>query len=327
MVRGNIKLHLQRLNAKKIVIEEKYLQEGNDSNIILTRTSNFEKNDNITKCPRIEKNFFRDGEKIHTQKNFDRNIKYTYVSNKNPEEVVECPNCGYKDKSKKFVLGCPYCETDFCVEIIKKNENIKDIVIKDTTIFCIIILFLAVAVKSNLISLSTFIYFIMIIGILEFIAMFFQFLFSSKRKDIWHECKTIGLNINEHRLYNDLYIELSNYYYDEKNQKHHDLVDFDIVEYTEATYDKEDKETYIILSYAIRKYYYVEKHNYIRIVEGISKVKLLRNIRRKYHQPKKFASKCNNCGSQMEINALKCPYCGSKNDSTMAWTIKEIITD
>jgi hypothetical protein len=29
----------------------------------------------------------------------------------------------------------------------------------------------------------------------------------------------------------------------------------------------------------------------------------------------------------MEINALKCPYCGSKNDSTMAWTIKEIITD
>ena len=101
--------------------------------------------------------------------------------------------------------------------------------------------------------------------IIEGIILFVQFITLLLEKDIWHDFKTIRMNINEKRVYSDLNTELSNYYYDDKNTKYKDLIDFDILKYTSATYDREGKESYIILSYIIRKYYYVAKKNTVEI--------------------------------------------------------------
>jgi rRNA maturation endonuclease Nob1 len=56
-------------------------------------------------------------------------------------------------------------------------------------------------------------------------------------------------------------------------------------------------------------------------------VKLVRNIKQKHKSNSKFASKCKNCGSSIDFHALECEYCGSKNESTIGWKIKEILND
>ena len=69
-------------------------------------------------------------------------MKYTYFSSNKSKDKIECPSCGYQDEAKKFVFGCPYCDTDFSLEISKKKEKISNKVIRETSIFGGILLFL-----------------------------------------------------------------------------------------------------------------------------------------------------------------------------------------
>ncbi len=325
MIKQNIKPHLKRLNYKKIVIEERFLNESDKS--ILYYTSDLKKTDTIIKSPRIEKVYFYNGKEIYRQKDFNRRIKYTYFSNNKSKEIIECPSCGYKDEAKKFLFGCPYCDTDFSLEISRKKEKISNIVKKDTTVLGAILIVLALAVRLGIITFEMFLIFLTGCLVVELFVLLIKLIPVLFTKDIWHDFKTISMNINEKRVYSDLNTELSNYYYDDKNLKYKDLIDFDILNYNNATYDRNGKETYIILSYTIRKYYYIEKTNTVEISYGISRVKLVRNIKQKHKTKSKFASKCKNCGSPIDFNSLECEYCGSKNESTIGWKIKEILND
>ncbi len=325
MIKHNIKPHFKRLNSKNILIEERFLNE--EDNSILYYTSDLKKNDVINKCPRIEKVYFHNGQEIYVQKDFNQKMKYTYLTNNRSKEIIECPCCGYKDEAKKFVIGCPYCDTDFSLEIPKKKEKISSVVARDTTFWGVLLIGMALLVRLNIITMEMFLTFLTICCVVEALTIFIKILLLLLEKDIWHDFKTISMNINETRLYSDLNTELSNYYYDDKNLKYKDLIDFDILKYTSATYDREGKETYIILSYLIRKYYYIAKTNTIEISFGTSRVKLVRNIKQRHKSKSKFASKCKNCGSSIDFNSLECEYCGSKNESTIGWKIKELLQD
>lgn len=325
MIKQNIKPHLKRLNSKNIVIEERFLNE--EDNSILYYSSDFKKNDTICKRPRIEKVYFHNGKEIYTQKDFNKKMKYTYFSSNKSKEIIECPSCGYQDEAKKFVFGCPYCDTDFSLEISKKKEKISNKVIKDTSVFGVILLLLSFLVRFEVITFEMFLSFLTIGLVIEGIVLFIQFIPLLLEKDIWHDFKTIRMNINEKRVYSDLNTELSNYYYDDKNTKYKDLIDFDILKYQSATYDRDGNDTCIVLSYLIRKYYYIEKTNTIEISFGSSRVRLIRNVKQKHKSNSEFASKCKNCGSSIEFHALECEYCGSKNESTIGWKIKEILND
>jgi len=327
MIKQASKPHLKRLKSKNIVIEEVFLKKEGKKELILFHSSDLKKNDKINNCTIIEKVYLHNGKSIYTQSDFQSNIKYTYLYSTELNEVIECPSCGYRGKTKEFVLGCPYCENDFSIEISKKKESIGKMVYKDTTILCLILLILIFLLKLKIINSEMFFMFILFGLIIETMLLFSQIICLMMKKDVWHEFKTISMNINEQRVYNDLILELSNHYYNEHNNDYLDLIDFEILEFTEAAYDKEGKETFIIISYLIRKYYYNEKNNTIETTLNNAKVRLVRNIKQRHKSNAVFASKCKNCGSPIDFNSQKCEYCGCENDSHVGWKIREIIND
>ena len=320
MIPINEKKHVKRLNDKKIVIEERFYDKKNKNQQILIRTSNYEKNDTIIECPRLEKEYFHNGKSIYTETRFNPDIKYTYISNIDSDETVECPSCGYTDKAKMFLEGCPYCDTEFSINISKKREKIKDIVLNDSTAFFVVLIIGIILVKLNIISYEVIFSLVVFIEVLIFIYLLFEIIKETSHRDIWDEFKVVNMNINKQRVYNDLNMQLKDIYYDNTKEEYLNLIDFDIIRYVHAALDR-GKD--IILTYRIRKYYFDGTN--INAIENYSKVRLTRNTKVKVK--KNFSTKCKNCGSPVNSNDKECSYCGTKNESSIGWIISEIIDD
>lgn len=320
MIPNNEKKHIKRLNNKKIVIVEKFYNKKNQNNPILTRTSNYEKNDSIIECSKIEKEFFFEGQSIYKEKDYNKDIKYSYIDNISSDKDIECPSCGYKAKSIEFAAGCPYCDTDFCIGVSKKEEVIRDVIVKDSFFVVMLTVFMIIFAAADYLPLEVFGWLLVFSEFAFMVHLIIDIIKIKPMKNIWKEFKNMNMNINEQRVYNDLNTQLKDRYYDENNMEENNLIDFDISEYIKATIEKDKK---IGLIYKIRKYYLI--NNQIEKKEVYNKAILERNIKVKNN--KNFAIKCKNCGSPVNFNDRECSYCGTKNESNQGWFVIEIINE
>ena len=320
------KLHVKRLKGKNVTIIEKYLEPGSSKTLI--RNVNKNLIEPICGCEKYEKEYYLGEDKIFVEKKFDSDTKYTYF-NSVTKNTIECPNCGYIGKTKEFTDGCPYCDTDFYVEFTRSRKYEKNKIWRYTPTG---LLFIIVMILTwNLGILPFEVLFWLVLGlILIFIIFGVIFMISNIHSDIkengvWHEFKTLGMNIDESRVYNNLYTQLCHLYYDKDNEEYKDLIDFDIYKYIKAKYDREGEQHYIILSYNIRKYYL--ENNKIKKTDNISEVKLLMNNKLKHKKGKLYTTHCKSCGSSISIVDTTCKYCNTENHSVLNWLLDEIVKD
>ena len=121
------KKRLERLNKKQLVIEEIYYNNNNNSNEKYIRATDGKMNDNIIDKSLYEKRYFKNNQCIKVENNFNSLIKYTIQSYNDENEIISCPNCGNKTKTKELINGCQYCGTSLNIGINNKNIMKKQI--------------------------------------------------------------------------------------------------------------------------------------------------------------------------------------------------------
>lgn len=319
--------HVKRLKNNNIKIIEMYKKTLEDKNTYI-RTIMDKKVDEITNCIRVGKEFYHNDKLIYKEEKYDTDIKYTFLDNLKEDKELECPSCGYKGPSKDYVAGCPYCQTDFTIDYRRKSNKQTTATKKTNGLAIFLGVFSFITIMMNIIMVLIFRYLNLtwfVGSILLFIISVLIFMFDAKHnheveeEDLWHEFKTLSMKINENRVFNDLYFQLSEIYYDNVNKGFNNLIDFEIIKYWSAQYDRDEKGNNILLTYEVRKFFFDGKK--ITKTETTEKVKLYRNQRVRHKKSTIYASRCKNCGSTLDKNKDECPYCGSKNMTTIGWVI------
>lgn len=320
--------HVKRLKTNNIKIVEKYKKYPEDKDTYI-RSIMDKKVDEISNCIRVEKEFLHNDKVIYKEKKYDFEIKYTFLDHLKGDKELECPSCGYTGPSKDFVAGCPYCDTDFTIDYGKKSNKVTNKNYIGNAVPAIL------GISAFLIIFSMIYLFQTINIILVFLAMLLflvatilllinaQYNREVESEDLWHEFKTLSMKINENRVFNDLYLQLSEIYYDDNNKGFNNLIDFEIIKYWSAEYDKDEKGNNILLTYEVRKFFFDGKT--ITKTENTEKVKLYRNQKVRHKKSTIYASRCKNCGSTLDKNKEECPYCGSKNNTTIGWVIDKFL--
>lgn len=332
------KLHLKRLEDNGIVIEEIF--KNVKENTIYIRTSDGKECDAFTKCPKIEKNYYKDGKLLYRETDFDNGIKYSYTSTKN--SIEKCSECGYEASSKEFFDGCPYCGSQFNVEYTSTRRNTSGktkpltITAIDKRIFLIVgIISLIIGSGISLVKART-IEFGMIIDIIiqsliSFITInlamvpFYMSYFVVKLlmiKDFPNSpIKINGREISSLQLLKDLQSELKKYYY-YKNSKYKDLIDYEILDYKDYQVDctnyYQPRIHFIII---IRKYFLIDNKITTAVVE--KNLTMMRN--NNYKEKESKMRKCQECGAPIEGTSDVCTYCHKKIVPNKQWLLERII--
>lgn len=334
------KEHENKLRELGINIKTKYMTD----NGILERNTDHSKNDNILEGIVLLKEYYYKNNKIHTENIFDSRILYSYVFNKNEEEV-KCPNCGNLEKIDSSIDGCPYCGTCYNIDYENKNLGSKyyyDLKIKDKSY--IIKTFIIDLVVSFIVSLifivktgRTFTIFDMskvligtfFIGTLLFFFFYYMDAFiilsSLKRKkeqinqkqiEFWNKMKKIG--IDKKAFYNNLNYDLRNYYYTNKSS----IIDYDILDYNSFDYEEINGELFVNVDLDIRL---------VEFIDGKIKPKL---EKKKYRFKKVKVDKmidksiniinCPNCGASIDVTKNECEYCGTKINYLQEWYLVKV---
>lgn len=327
--------HYKRLEEKEIVICEKFGYEKDKCCYIVSDGSRV---DDVRNLPKYEVIYFKDGKKIYKIKRFDKKLLYTFVSNSNSNKKIVCTNCGNSGKEYEFVNGCPSCGSVFNMDYIHKKSTgfrvtefseLKDkkaiVVILTIIMFLIMNLF---AWNANEPIIQHIFIFVSYFFILVF--MVFGYLYTLIKNSMTVSVITQMLRnkilTSEQELYNDLNTELSNYYYDEKNEQYEDIIDFDILKYNKISFSLDSNNTpYILLSYKIRKVYLKNNKAYSKISK--SKVRLKKNNVKEVLIEGCGVIKCINCGAPIDISSTECEYCHEPNIFKTEWTIDKFIKE
>ena len=91
----------------------------------MERNTDDSKNDDIQNGIRCKKEYYKNNTLIHTEKEFDSRIEYSFISKNIEEKDYTCPNCGMQSKTKDFVDGCPYCQTSYNIDYSFKELGSK----------------------------------------------------------------------------------------------------------------------------------------------------------------------------------------------------------
>ena len=113
--------HQHRLAENGVNIRTAYIVDGN----LRYRTTDGITQEDVKQGIRCRKEYFRQGKLLHTEKIFDSRIEYTYVSGIDGEAEHTCENCGFTDKIKEFVNGCPYCGAASNLDYAEKELGSK----------------------------------------------------------------------------------------------------------------------------------------------------------------------------------------------------------
>jgi len=320
--------HVNRLKTNNIKIVERY-KKTPQAKAFYTRSIMDEHNDEISNCIRVEKEFFHNDKSIYKEVKYSIDIRYTFLDHLKSDKVLECPSCGYSSSSQDFVAGCPYCQTDFTIDYGRKSNKTTRIKRNSNTIPAILgsLAFLIIFIMLYLFQTVNVMF--VLLATIFFLTAAVLFIFNAGANhaaeidDLWYEFKILSMNINEQRVFNDLYFQLSEIYYEDNNKEFNNLIDFEIIKYISAEYDKDEKGTNILLTYDVRKFFFDGKK--INKTETTEKVKLYRNQKVRHKNSKIYASRCKNCGSTLEKDKEECAYCGSKNNSTVGWVIDKFM--
>jgi rubrerythrin len=331
MNRKSNSLHLKKLEEKGIVIEEIY--KCPKENKIFTRTTDGKKNDSVSKSHKIEKNFYKNGRKIFTEKNFDHDTYYTINTIKG-EENHTCSECGYTGNLKEFYSGCPYCGANFNIEYTRNNSYgrslkklfslkwVKRLCFTIPVIVSLISIYLSQDVLTIYISIVTIptlmsLTYILIMIFYTLIAIYRLIAYKDVLTSIIYYNKQ---EINSAKLIKDVQITLLNDYYDkELYPEYKDLVDFDILDFENYKYRYKNNKQFIVLRIKIRKYF--NKGNKIKRI--ISKEHIYVSMNPNYAEKRQNIRKCPSCGANVPPLKKMCLYCKTPLPTTMLWIVEK----
>lgn len=316
---------LDRLKKYKISIKTKYIVGNN----ILERNTTNGNNDDIKNGIKCEKNYYINNKLVHTEKVFDTRMEYTFISKDEENKDYTCPNCGMNSKLKDFIDGCPYCKTYYNIDYTDKDLGSKyhyDLILKKNTyrvftaiidiIISIILSYILIKTTSRTFNnydiTKVFIYG----GILSLILYYFFYIIDAyiilspiknyknkqnqRQIEFWKKTK-----IDKKLFFNNLNYEIRKKYYSNDN-----IIDYDILDFTEySDYYKDDKY-YIKVNAYVRIMYYKNNKIVSKYIDDTYTLRKLDNSLKVNNGVNLI--KCHNCGASIDINKNSCEYCESE---------------
>lgn len=323
----------KKLEKYAINIKTKYIVGKK----ILERNTDNTHNDDIKQGIRFLKEYYLKKELVHTEKEFDTRIEYTFISKEEEDKDYTCPNCGAKGKVKEFTDGCPYCNTYYNIDYIDKDLGSKyhyDRVLRSNkyriiTLIIDIIISLIISliyIKSTSRTFNNIdIIKVIIYGIILSLILYYFFYIidayvilgpikrfkdreNQKQKEFWERTK-----IDKKKFFNNFNYEIRKYYYNKDN-----IIDYDLLDYIEFNdYIKNDL-CYVNVTVEVRLVYYENNKIYSKIVKdkftlvkhdkGVVDLKGGVNL-----------IKCPGCGSSIDVTKGKCEYCGTEIKYLQEW--------
>lgn len=328
---------INKLKKYNINIKTKYIV---DNNTYEKNTDN-SYNDDIKSGIRYEKEYYLDNKLIHKENKFDSRIEYTFISKDMENKDYTCPNCGINSKLKNFVDGCPYCNTYYNIDYINKDLGSKyhyDRVLSSnkyriiTGIFDLIISIILsyLYIKNTSRTFNNYdIYKIFIYGVILSLILYYLFyvidayillmpikLYKDYKNKLemkfWNEN-----DISKKTFFNNINYELRKYYYLKDN-----IIDFDILDFTDYKRYKVNNNEFIKVTATIRLVYF--KNNKIKS-KYIKNKYILRHVSEDtlVLKPGENIITCPNCGASIDANLGKCSYCDTKIKSLQAWVLEK----
>lgn len=329
------KYHNDKLKKYGINIKTKYIV----GNKILERNTDNSVNDDIVNGVRCKKEYYKNNVLIHKETDFDTRIEYTFISKENENKKHTCPNCGIVSNIKDFIDGCPYCRTHYNIDYIDKQLGSKhhyDRVLKSNiyriitgVIDLIISLILSyVFIKSTSRTFNSYdMGKIFVYGfILSVILYYFFYLVDAyvvmgpikrykdrknqKQKEFWDRTK-----IDKKRFFNNLNYEVRKDYYMKEN-----IIDYDVIDYTEFKDYKKDNILYVEVTAEVR----IVSFNNNKIKSKIMKdTYILKKYEKEVLDLKNDVNiiKCQNCGASIDATIGKCEYCNTEINYLQEWIL------
>ena len=329
------KYHNDKLKKYNINIKTKYIV----GNKILERNTNNSVNDDIVNGVRCKKEYYLNNSLIHTEKDFDTRIEYTFVSKDMENKNHTCPNCGMSGQLKDFIDGCPYCMTHYNIDYTDKQLGSKhhyDRILRSNLyriitgvidlIISIILSYMFIKATSrtfnNIDIAKVFIYGF----ILSIILYYFFYLIDAyvvigpikrykdrqnkKQMKFWDR-----VNIDKKIFFNNLNYEVRKDYY-----MNEDIIDYDVLDYIDFKDYKKDNILYIevtaevrivsfnnnkIKSKMVKDTYTLKRHD-----NGVLELKDGPNI-----------ITCHNCGASIDATKGNCEYCNTEVNYLQEWVL------
>lgn len=326
------KKKLDRLKEKDIVIEEIYINP-NYENKKFVRASDGKMRDKILDNILSEKRYFYNNEYVTKETEFNKKIRHTIVDYNDKNEIVTCPNCGYKGKVIDLIDGCPYCYTNFNYginneKVMKKHKIDKT---KISPIFKYVnILILLKAIIKTIVDIIvgnyfTYVPIMLLINlviiypiaiILSIIIILIHSTINMKKieqKYLQEEQEFLKINNYENIVSKNLYTELISYLYDTEK----DLIDFDILELDYI--EKNENLANVIIH--LRKTYFISGK--IDSKKSFYKITMIKNSKYKNISDKDVIE-CSSCGASIDVTMKECEYCNKINNIKNEWILEKI---
>ncbi len=323
----------EKLAKYKLNIKTKYIV-GDE---ILERNTDNSHNDDITSGIRVQKEYYLNNKLIHTEKQFDSRIEYTFISQEEEDKDYTCPNCGLTAKIKTFIDGCPYCKTYYNVDYIDKELGSKhhyDQVLRSNLYR--VITFIADLIISLILSYFFIKYTsrtfnsydiskVLIYGVVLALILYYLFYILDayivltpikKYKDKQNEKQIEFWNrtgIDKKNFFNNLNYEIRNYYYKETN-----IIDYDVIDYLSFQEFERKGQLHVAVKLESRLVYF--KNNKIKS-KYVIKTYILRQDKADTLHLDKGANiiTCHNCGASISAIAEECDYCHTKTKHLQEW--------
>ncbi len=329
--------HQKKLKEYGINIKTKYIV----GNKILERNSDNSINDDISKGVRCEKQYFLGNELIHSEKLFDSRIEYTFISQEEENKDYTCPNCGMTSKVKDFIDGCPYCKTYYNIDYTDKDLGSKyhyDRVLKSNTyriitliidlIISVILSFIFIKVTSRTFNNYDIYKIFIYSGILALVLYYFFYTIDAyvilgpikKYKDRQNQKQMVfweRIRIDKKNFFNNLNYEVGKYYYNKNN-----IIDYDILDYTEFREFKESDTFFVEVKADVRVVYFIKGKISSKIIKEVYRMKQLYDKNIQLNGGPNII-KCSNCGASIDVTAGVCEYCHSEVKGFQEWVFVE----
>lgn len=337
--------HENRLKEKGINIKTKYQQ---NSQILERNTDVNTTNEDVKNGIILNKTYIKNGKVLLVEKEFNPRILYTFLITNDLSKEVKCPNCGYIAKAKEFISGCPYCRTHYNIDYSDKNLGSRyhyDRIINNN--IYLVLTFVLDLICSMLISFAYFINtgrtftifdIVKALGLGGILALLLYYIFyiadayiitlpvkiikdaeNKKKAKFWQDM--LQKNISKETFFNNLNMELQNYYYNKEREENKDIIDYDILEYNSYNYFFDNnKRINIKVNIEVREITLKNEKIFSNKIKR--EFTLRRNeIKQDKLNPGINIVMCHNCGASLDITKDRCEYCGEKINYMQSWYI------
>lgn len=319
-------IHMGKLAESGIDIKTTYITEGR----LAVRNTDGTQHEDVVNGIRCKKEYYMHGKLVHTEKIFDSRIEYTYVSAAMEDMPHTCSNCGFSGTIKDFTDGCPYCNAACNIDYTDKDMGGKhhyDLVLKNPLYRMVTaVVDLAISLLLSYIFIvntsRTFnsydISKIFIYGVILALLLYYFFYICDayvvlkpiKRYKERQNKKQIAFwkntGLDKKKFFNNLNYEADRKYYSKP-----EIIDFDIIDYTDFRKYERDGKQYVVVGLDIRQVYL--KNNRISSKYCKDVITLVKtNNKETRLKPGVNFIKCPHCNANIDVTAGKCVYCGTK---------------